>query len=433
MFKRFFAVLIATAIIMSFAACSAVDDNADKDKLSVYYINSEAYESGGDYIEAYDYYLSDNEDMINNALDYLSRPPADSGLQTSLVKGTTIYSYELENRVIDVNLSPAYLLLTELEKATVKCCLTLTLCGISEVEYLNIYVDEKLVDEKLETRMMIVEDTDTNEFEKRICLYFPEENNYYLRTEYRVLTVDQDVSLAEYVVEELINSTQAEGLQPSVPEGTRLLSVELKNGVCIVNFSKEFVENRPSTAAGQRLTIYSIVNSLDELDNIDAVLFRVEGKSEGGYEYININDTFTAFEDIVYNPQEVSKLFATVYLGSSDTGKMVKTPVIIDRDPVLSIEESIVRYALSIEDIGGYERIIPAAVQLIGIETLNNVCTVDLTVALFAGGTSRIATLASCAIAASVIDSGTANQVTVNVEGRRYLENIERYEDLIIE
>lgn len=433
MIKRFFAVLLAAAILMSLTACAVKEDTADKDKLSVYYINSKGYEDGEDYIEAYDYYLSDNEDMINNALGYLSHPPVDSGLETALVKGTTIYSYELENSVIDVNLSPAYLLLTELEKATVKCCLTLTLCGINEVEYLNIYVDDKLIDEKLETRMMIVQDIDANEFEKRICLYFPEENNYYLRTEYRVLTVDQDVSLAEYVVEELIKSTQAEGLRSSVPEGTRLISADIKNGVCVVNFSKEFVANRPNTAAGQRLTIYSIVNSLAGLDNIDAVMFRVEGESGSGYEYIDISDTFTAFEDIVYDPQEASKLFATVYLGSAETGKMIKTPVIIDRDPVLSIEESVVRYVLSLDDIGGYERIIPSAVQLIGIETMNNECTVDLTVALFAGGASRVATLASCAIAASIIDSGAANQVTVTVEGRRYLENIEQYKELIIE
>ncbi len=433
MLKKLFAVLITAAIILGLASCAAENDNADKDKLSVYYINSSSYENGGDYIEAFDYYLSENEDMINNALDYLSQPPENSGLETALVKGTRIYSYELEGSVIDVSLSPAYLLLTELEKSAIKCCLTLTLCGISEVEYLNIYVDEKLVDEKLDARMMIIEDTDTNELEKRICLYFPDANNYYLRTEYRILTVRQDVLLAEYVVEELIKSTQAEGLRPSVPAGTRLLSAELKNGVCVVNFSKEFIDNRPDTASGQRLTIYSIVNSLVGLDNIDEVMFLVEGKAAEGYEYIDISDSFTAFEDIVYDPQEVSKLFATVYLGNEGTGKMIKTPVIIDRDPELSVEEIIVRYVLALDDIGGYERVVPAAVQLIGIETVNGVCAVDLTAALFGGGESRVATLASCAIAASVIDSGAASQVTVTVEGRRYLENIEQYIDLIIE
>ena len=433
MIKRFLAVLAVLSMITGLTSCMGRNDTSNKDKLSVYYINSASYENGGDYIEAFDYYLSDNEDMINNALDYLGRPPADSGLKSSLVKGTTIYSYDLKDRVIDVNLSPAYMLLNELEKAAVKCCLTLTLCGISEVEYLNIYVDEKLVDEKLEPRMMIIEDTDTNELEKRICLYFPEENNYYLREEFRVLTVGQDVSVAEYVVEELIKSTQAEGLCPSIPEGARLISAELKNGVCIVNFSREFVDSRPVTAAGQRLTIYSIVNSLVGLDNIDAVVFHIEGENGSGYEYIDISDTFFAFEDIVYDPMETSKLFATVYLGNSESGKMVKTPVIIDRDPVLSIEESIVSYVLSLDDIGGYERIIPSAVQMIGIETVNNVCTVDFTAALFAGGTARVATLASCAVAASLIDSGVVNQVTVTVEGRRYLENIELYEELIIE
>ena len=433
MLKRFVAVLTVLSIIFGLAACSADDEKADKDKLSVYYINSQSYENGGDYIEAFDYYLTENEDRVNNALDYLSQPPEGSSLETSLIKGTRIYSYELENSTIDVTLSPAYLLLTELEKAAVKCCLTLTLCGINEVEYVNIYVDEKLIEENLDARMMIIDDTDTNELEKRIRLYFPDDNNYYLQTEYRVLTVVKDILIEEYVIEELIKSTETEDGRSSVPLGTRLLSVELKNGVCVVDFSREFVENRPDTASGQRLTVYSIVNSLVGLGNIEGVKFLVEGEAAGGYEYIDINDTFTAFEDIVYDPQEVSQLFATVYLGSKDSGKMVKTPVIIDKDPELSTEECIARYALSLDDIGGYERVIPSGVQLIGIETVNGVCSLDLTFALFAGGDANAATLASCALAASVIDSGVANRVTVTVESRRFLENIERYVDLIIE
>ena len=239
--------------------------------------------------------------------------------------------------------------------------------------------------------------------------------------------------IEEYVIEELIKSTQTENGHFSVPRDTRLLSAEVKNGVCVVNFSKEFVDNRPDTAAGQRLAVYSIVNSLVGLGNIEEVKFLIEGKAAEGYEYIDISDSFTAFEDIVYDPREVSQLYATVYLGNSETGKLVKTPVIIDKSPELSTEECVVRYVLSVDDIGGYDRVIPYGVKLIGIEMTNGVCRVDLTMSLFAGGDLRVATLASCAIAASIIDSGAADHVTITVEGRKYLENIEQYLDLIVE
>ncbi len=434
MHKRILMLLLSAVLILNLSACAETENNNDKDKLAVYYVNNGKYEESVAYIRSVDYYLERGEDAVNNALDFLGTSPENGDLASAFVKGTRIYSYELNDRVIDVTLSPAYLLLTELEKNSVKCCLALTLCGLKEIEYVNIYVDGKLIDGMLDDRMMIIEDTDTNEFEKRIYLYLPDENNYYLRSEERVLTVGQDVLLAEYVIEELIKYTGADGVRTAMPNNTKLLSVEVKNGVCTVDFSDEFVANRPVTAAEQRLTVYSVVNSLCDLENIDAVEFRIEGKkSNSGYEYIDISDKFTAFNDIVYYPREDSKLFATIYLRSDETDKMVRTPVIIDKDPEITTEENIVRYILSHSDISGYERLLPAAVQLLSIETINGICTIDLTETMLAGGAAKVDTIASSAIAAAVIDSGAVQQVNITVEGEEFLNNISQYADLIIE
>ncbi len=432
MIKRFFAVLLVVSVLMGVAACDKQNKKATE-PLSVYYVNSGKYEEGGEYIEAVEYEISSGDDLVNNALEYLSNPPAESGFTSALIKGTRIYSYALEGDSIDVALSPAYLLLNDFEKSVVKCCITLTLCGIGEIESVNIYVDEKLVEERLDVSMMIIADTDTNELEKRISLYFPETNLNFLQTEYRVLTVGRDTLLAEYVVEELINSTQTEGLVGSMPMGTKLISAEMKNRVCTINLSEEFVTNRPESASGQRMTVYSIVNSLTNLDNIEKVRFLVEGKQSNAYEYIDISDSFVAFEDIIYDPQEASKLFATIYLGMDDSEKMIKTPVIIDRDSEKTIEENIVRYVLGLSKVSGYKELIPNAIRINSIENVNGVCSMDLSNALFANGSGSIATLAACAIAASIIDSGAATTVTITVEGKRFLENIPKYSNLIIE
>lgn len=435
MIKRFFAAILALAVMLSFVACSADKDqqNEGKEKLTVYYVNKSGYENGGNYIEPVEYNIDERDDLVHKALDYLGTAPGEGEFATSLVKGTRIYSYSLEDGAMEIDLSPAYLLLNELEKSLVKCCLTLTLCGIDEVDTVSIYVDGKLVEENLDARIMIIKDTDTNEFEKRITLYFPENNYYYLQTEYRVLTVGQDKLLAEYVVDELIKSTQTEGITGSMPEGTRLLSVEQKNGICTVDLSREFVDNRPMTASGQRMTVYSIVNSLVNLENIEKVNFLVEGARSAGYEYINIGDSFTEFEDIIYDPQEASNIFATIYLGLGDTGKMVKTPVIIDRKSEMTVEENIVQYILAMPQVGGYQSLIPSLLTLNSIENVNGVCAIDLSSVLLANSLGKNATLASCAIAASVIDSGAAASVTVTVDGKRFLENITQYTDLIIE
>lgn len=432
MLKKIISVFTFIAVIVSMAACSPAEDTVDIGNLKVYYINNGDYENNDKYIEAVDFNLADNEDMVNNALEYLSSPPSDSGLLSALVKGTRIYSYEMNGSVIDVTLSPAYLLLNELEKATLKCCLTLTLCGISEIEYLNIYVDGKLVEEMLDVRMMIIEDTETNQYEKQIRLYFPESNNYYLHAEPRVLTVGQDVPLAEFIVEELIKSTQTEGLKPSLPKGTRLISAVVKNGVCTVDLSEEFITNRAMSASGQRMTVYSLVNSLTELDDVKSVRIQVEGNRASGYEYIDLDDSFTAFGDIVYYPHEVSNRFATVYLGSAENGEMIKTPVVMHRNTEMTVEESIVRYIVTLPDIGGYVRLIPHTMRLVGVETVNGVCSVKLSSVILTEGISKSAETASRAIAASVMDSEAVQQVIVSVDGVTYFDsNIQRIDSIV--
>lgn len=432
MLKRLSVLLAAVVLLVCVAACSENEGASDKDKLSVYYVNSKAYEDYGNYIEKVDYYLADNEDVVNNSLAYLGVAPEGSGLISSLVKGTRIYSYEINDGVINIDLSPAYNMLNELEKATLKCCITLTLCGISEIQYINIYVDGKLVDEMLDVGMMIIEDTDTNQFEKRINLYFPDSNNYYLHTESRVLTVGQDVPLVEYVIEELIKSAQTEEVTTAIPQGTQLISADVKNGVCTVDLSKAFITNRPGTAAEQRLMVYSLVNSITELENVEYVRFTVEGKSVNEYEYIDISDSFTAFDDIVYHPLEVSNLFAAIYLGMRGTDNMMRIPVIIDREQEITTEESIVKYILDLPDIGGYEKTIPSTMQLVDVETVNGACTVKLVMPVLSDKNLKDEMLASNAIAASILDSGAVQQVTVIIDGERYIENATELNDLII-
>lgn len=431
--KKILAAILSLLVLFSLPSCSVSRGDDAEHILNVYYVNADSYELGGRYIEAVEYYLGDNEDPIYNALNYLTAPPEDNALISALVKGTRVYSYSLENGEISVTLSPAYLLLNDLEKASANCCITLTLCGIDEIDSVSIYVDDKLVEEKLDSSIMIVEDTDTNEFEKQISLYFPEKNYNYLQTEYRVLTVGQDKLLAEYVVEELIKSTQTPGLADSIPANTLLLSVEQKNGVCTVNLSREFVNNRIMSAAGQRMAVYSIVNSLTRLESIEKVCFLIEGEAASGYEYIDIGDSFTFFGDIIYEPQEASKLFATVYLYAGKSGKLVKTPVVIEKASELTDEENIVRYVLKLQKIGGYEEIIPYGLALIFVETVNGVCSITLESQMLAGDSAEKIKLAAYIIESSVVESGAAYSAEVTIDGKQYISEAAQYTEMIIE
>lgn len=122
-----------------------------------------------------------------------------------------------------------------------------------------------------------------------IRLYFANEDGSKLRVEIRYIDKSETEKginyLASIIVNELINGpVTKEGLLPTIPEGTKLNSISVKDGVATVDLSKEFVENHMGGRTAEQLTLYSIVNSLTELNEIQKVKFVIDGKSQKEYK-----------------------------------------------------------------------------------------------------------------------------------------------------
>ncbi len=67
----------------------------------------------------------------------------------------------------------------------------------------------------------------------------------------------------------------------TIPEGTRLLSVELKGGVLYVDLSRELIERHRGGTSGELLTVYSIVNTATlNFPGVRKVQLLVEGRKE---------------------------------------------------------------------------------------------------------------------------------------------------------
>lgn len=113
-----------------------------------------------------------------------------------------------------------------------------------------------------------------------LTLYFADDQAMNVVPEER--TVDKgNGNLEQLIVTELLRGPQLDPtLRATLPQGTRLLSVETRDGICYVNFSKEVQTKHWGGSAGESMTIQSVVNSLTELPNVKAVQFLLEGKKE---------------------------------------------------------------------------------------------------------------------------------------------------------
>ena len=101
-------------------------------------------------------------------------------------------------------------------------------------------------------------------------------------------------SLEEEIKQTLAALTDppAPPLVRTIPQGTRVLSVRVKDHTAYVNFSSELVENHPGGSSAELQTIYSIVNTLViNFPQIKRVQILVDGRKRrtlSGHILINM-------------------------------------------------------------------------------------------------------------------------------------------------
>ncbi|HHY46672.1 MAG TPA: hypothetical protein GX506_05155 [Firmicutes bacterium] len=68
------------------------------------------------------------------------------------------------------------------------------------------------------------------------------------------------------------------GLEPTLPPGTKILGVTVKDGTAVADFSREIRTQFPGGSRAEEILVYSVVNTLTDLPGIKRVQFLVEGK-----------------------------------------------------------------------------------------------------------------------------------------------------------
>lgn len=132
-----------------------------------------------------------------------------------------------------------------------------------------------------------------NAYEKvDLRLYFANESGDYLVEENRRNVVyNSNISLEKLVVEKLVEGPMEAGVYPTINPTTKVLSVTVKDGICYVNLSGDFL-SQPYNVASD-VTIYSITNSLVELSNVNKVQISIDGNTNISYrERLSLNNVF---------------------------------------------------------------------------------------------------------------------------------------------
>ena len=270
-------------------------------KISVYYVNTAETK-----VEVHDQYLNTKtpQEQLEETMTFLSTTPEKLEYKAPFDMGFQVLDYEVEDGKLVINVDKAYSELSVTTEVLVRAAVVRTLTQLSNVKYVTITVEGsqlsdnagELVGGMTAEQFINNDGNEINTYELvKVKLYFANADGDKLIAAYREKHYSTNTPLERFVVEELIAgpSGQIEGLYPVINPETKIINILTKDGICYVNLDSSFltVVNNVST----EVAVYSIVNSLVELDNINKVQILVNGEVPSTFS----NSTFERNLDYV--------------------------------------------------------------------------------------------------------------------------------------
>ncbi len=109
-----------------------------------------------------------------------------------------------------------------------------------------------------------------------VSLYFADAADGLLK-EQRDIKVKEE-ELKKEILREIIKGPNDPELERTIPAETEVYNVSLKNSTAVVDFSQEFQAEHWGGSTGEMFSVYSVVNSLSELPDVEKVQFLIEGE-----------------------------------------------------------------------------------------------------------------------------------------------------------
>lgn len=209
-------------------------------------------------------------------------------------KSVDIREFQIKERQLSIYFSSAYYNVKGIDEVLLRAAIVKTLCQVDGIEYVEFFVenetlavDGEVVGVMSELSFMNSMGSDTESQEKYVTLYFSDVSGSVMKEVTSKLTYDMTVPLARLLVEQLlagpenIPDVNTSDVRQTIPEGTFLNSLTIRDNVCYLDLSKEFVN--PQAEVKSEIVIYSIVNTLCELSDVNKVQFTIDGEQRQEY------------------------------------------------------------------------------------------------------------------------------------------------------
>ncbi len=302
--KKTLVILLILSLLVLASACFARDKRAE---ITLYYAN----EGNSEVLtEKRTVTIPRDKSLPQVALEELLKGPETDGLKSTIPDGTKLLELDIKDKIATVNLSGEFTGFPgTMAESMAIISIVNTLTDLDGIEQVRILVEgNDLIAPSGKPYGLLksynIQEINRDLNKQVITLYFPDEQAMYVVPEQREIIKDKP--MAEIIVEELMKGPKTPELEPTtIPEEAKLLSVEIKDRIAYVNFSRELVEKHVGGSTGEMMTILPIVNSLTELPEVEKVQFLVEGKKVKTLAgHITFDEAFERSENYIKNTND---------------------------------------------------------------------------------------------------------------------------------
>lgn len=186
------------------------------------------------------------------------------------------------------------------KKIIIVCVIIIILIIVGYVIYKQIM--QKQMEKEINEYIPQEEITDEQLRQTIISLYFNNKDTNTLMPEARTIDVKQLIKDPyTTLINLLIEGPKNEKLEKTIPEGTKVNKIELKNSIIYIDLSTQFIENHEGGSKKESITVYSIVNTLTQLNEVEGVKILIDGEENKSFKDDNIKfrEIFVKKDDII--------------------------------------------------------------------------------------------------------------------------------------
>ncbi len=232
---------------------------------------------------------TDTEQLMFLLVDELARVSENADTRPAIPSTVSLISSAYADGTVTLNFEMNYGSMSRIGEILSRAAIVRTLTQINEINYVTILVDGNpllnpsgvptgvvTADQFIDNSGNVI---NTEEIAS-LALYFANEEGNGLVKVNREVVYSSNIALEKLVIEQLIKGVlkDEEGAYNVLNPQTEIVAVTVRDGVCYVNLDEDFLVS--TSNANAEVVIYSITNSLVELNNVNKVQFFVNGENE---------------------------------------------------------------------------------------------------------------------------------------------------------